>query len=196
MGSHVIQRTEIQARIQRGLHLKSSSPAPHVHDLVVPVIIVEDLSRIDDNIQLSDQRPFWGTNNQPAAGAGLFSEVKLVNVAQADSKQNRVVVLDRVTINIAGSNWGMLIQAQSGGSFQGWNRDSRYSPIQGSIALLDAATPGVSPQKQIEIPSALTSIDNMGIVLSAGFEVVVVASVANIGITVGFMWREFDTIVK
>jgi len=162
----------------------------------VPVIIVEDLSRIDDNIQLADQRPYWGTNNQPAAGAGLFSLVRLANVAQADSKQNKIVVVDRITVNVAGSNWGMLIQAVGGGSFSGWNRDSRYVPIQGSLALLDAATPAVSPQKQIEMPSTLVQLEQAGIVLSAGFELAVVASVANIGITVGFMWREFDTIVK
>lgn len=197
MASHLIQRAEIGQRLQRALHLKSPSPAPQVADVVVPVVLVEDMSKIDDNIQLSDQRPFFGGFAQPAS-VGNFSLVRLVNVAQAIPSQNKIVVVDRITVNMGGGvNWRIALESPSvGGAIAAFNRDTRYLPLQASTALIDFATPAAGPGTQVEIPNALQMLTECGIVLAPGTDVAVFGSVVNQGITASFWWREFDTIIK
>jgi hypothetical protein len=195
LGSHIIQRGELQARLQRGLHLKTGTPAPQVHDVVVPVVLLEDLSRIDDNVQLADQRPMWGTKTA-GASVGNFSVCSLVNPKQALASQDKILVVDRICVSIAGVNWRASIEPAVGGSVIQFNRDSRYVPIQGSIALTEFSFPAASPAQAIEVPSTITQIENTAIVITAGFMLSVYTAVVNTGITVSWFWREFDTVIK
>lgn len=197
MTSRIIQRPEIMARLQRALHMKERGPAPTLLDTVVPVVLVEDVSRIDDNIQLSDQRPF-GVKVVQGAVAGNFSFVRLVNPPAPTKGQEKLLIVDRVAVSCA-VPWRAVLQAFGFATTTGMNRDSRYAPLQGSWGAFGQGSQAGDPAVEgpfAEFNQAVVAPVDVGVVVSSGFELLIYPNVVNNALTVTYFWREFDTIVK
>lgn len=91
----VIQRVDIQQRLTRGLHLKERSPAPVLHDKVVPVVIVDDLQ------QGETERLAGGGILAFNPGAN-FGNVQLFNPAGSGVE----VLVDELILGLsAGNGW-------------------------------------------------------------------------------------------
>jgi hypothetical protein len=196
----LIQRVSIQQRLQRGLHLKSGSPAPHLAKEVVGVVIVDDLTKFDGQ-QLDppvDYVPCWARATSGALAAN-FSKVRLIN--PLDPRFGVMNVLEGVYVVTVG-DFLVSVMPAVGGSVTGHVRDLRIpgasvgNTARGLTETAQSAVNDFPVGLEYLAVGGASFVDLAGAVIPPNFMISIQTAGLNVGITASFLWREYAAVVK
>ena len=183
---NLIQRGELQQRLVRGLEIKERAPAPNLAPEVVPVVLLEDLTRQTPFNQAIGRHAFGNTN--VSAVVGEFGQSDLVNPVGSGV----IAIVTGVTCDTAGTySVGRLTgNPAANPAGLGW-MDNRNGPVPTIRHNFGADPINVIAQSFYRFLMTETRWHELHHVLLPGESVTIQISTANLNFVVTWNWTEY-----
>lgn len=194
MKDNLIQRGDLVQRLLRGLEIRPRSFT--LEDSVVPIVVLEDLTRSSQWLESKDPGWFWS-----GIGPAVVGEIATIGVANNDDS-TEIVVVERAWFHAGVTSDAYLITATSAASgaatlsteFCVW-ADTRKTGHPAMTAEYGTSPAGVAPT-EILARARFMSGGSMAetlwmtpVVLGPGMGLYLQPTVANAAITGGFSGR-------
>jgi len=186
---NLIQRSDTQNRLVRALNIKERVAAPTLHDQVVPVIMVDDLTA-ETGFDVGTTLPCWG---QGTAGpvAGQYSLVALSNPPTS----GKLIQIKKLRIGAtAGSNIRVGVQSEPpwGALTSIAFRDHRITgqPSGQILSQQQAAPSYITNIVQLYSAVTLYEILDLDVLLDPGFALILEEDAVNRVLTMNVWWLE------